>query len=246
MHEEIVQDYVIRRNGWWRRTESFQYVGEEIEAVKQLAMRVPKVISNVIQGKHQSVSRTGVTLTSRLLKLPLHTFFAPMTGTDEKVVMVPVFVKENNRCAEMTMEWSVPDTMRLYFLSRWVFHTPDAIVESVAGIMPLFYLAAVDIAQHRVHCLPLPNVYDDGKVCMGDSLGEFNLTWNIFEQHDYCLNAFLKSRWSADLLHDRSRQNSKRLFRFNSKGQCMPPEMAWPTICIVVNHEAYSFLVKLP
>jgi hypothetical protein len=243
---ETKQTYEITSRGFIRHTHTEEWIGEETEMVKRLTMRAPIGVANVMSGKHMSVNQVGLALASRLLKLPLYTFFAPMTGTDEKVVMVPVFIQSNNRCAEMTMEWNVPETMRLYFLSRWVFPAGDAIIHSLVGIMPLFYLAAVDVTQQRVHSLPLPNVYEDGKICMGDSLGEFNLSKDIFTQHDFCFNAFLKSRWNADLLHDRSAQNSKRLFRFDSKGKPMPPEMAWTTLCPVVNHDAYSFLVKVP
>jgi hypothetical protein len=243
--QEIEQTYEIRRNGFYRHTHSWEYIGEETEMVRHLQKRVPIALPNLTSGKHLCVSQTGLSLASRITMLQLHTYFAPMTGTDEKVVMVPVFLKGTNRAADMSMDWTVPETMRLYFVSRWAF---AAGIEGAVGVMPLFYLIAVDPSQKRTHILPLPNIYDEGKVCMGSGtdMEKFDLRQDVFQQQDYALNAFLKSRWNADLLNENRAKNSKLIFRFDSKGKCLPPEVAWTAICPVVNHDAYSFLVKMP
>lgn len=244
MREEIEQVYLLKPNGFWRRTRTDEYIGPEYEMLRQVARRVPITLPNLMPGKHFSISQTGLSLASRITMLQIHTYFAPMTGVDEKVVMVPVFVKMGNRSADMTMDWTVPSDMKLFFVSRWAYNAGQ---ESPVGIMPIFYLIVVDPALQRTHTLPLPNTYDEGKICMGEgALENFDLRKDVFQQHEIAMEAFLKSRWNADLLHENRAKESKRLFRFDSKGKPLPPEVAWTTMCPVVNHDAYSFLVKTP
>lgn len=248
--QEVETTYELRKFGWWRHIHTWEFLGREEEAVKKLRKQAPTTVPNIIPGKHNmGVTQVGLSLASRIMTLRIQTFFAPMTGTDEKVVMVPVFVKGSSRAVDIGMDWNVPETMKLFFVSRWNF--PGGPVETVTGVMPIFYLIAVEYPgpqnQQKTYTLPLPNVYDEGKVCMGSAVLEtFDLRKSIFEQQEYALTEFMKSRWNSDLMNEHRSQNSKRMFRFDPKGKCLPPDAVWTTLCKPVNHEAYSFVVKIP
>jgi hypothetical protein len=64
----------------------------------------------------------------------------------------------------------------------------------------------------QAHLLPLPNLYDDASVCMGEFNGEEKNLQGSFEK---ATQQFYKAGWNADLSEDVA-QPSRRLFRFEA------------------------------
>ena len=103
------------------------------------------------------------------------------------------------------------------------------------------------IAKHTyrlTYLLPLPNVYDDGKICLPDD-GSEDVSRPLSVALDTALKSFQTSQWNVDLYHARNHEDRK-MFRFDPDGKQLPIQGNWPQLCEVINNAAYQFLGGLP
>ena len=179
-----------------------------------------------------AISEEVVSMAKPIEEVRLKTYFRPETDADGKVALVPVWKPE--QAAELDFVWKPPGSMQLFFVGAR-FEKPPA----ETG----FYI----IAKHTnrlTYLLPLPNVYDDGKICLPDELGTED-SQPLSVALDTALKSFQTSQWNIDL-HHALNDADRKLFRFDPDGKQLPTQGDWPQLCEVVNNAAYQFLGGLP
>jgi len=152
-----------------------------------LTESVTRSVRNVLRlpewgAVHANVGLDDTIYTVALDRLPLNARFRLVAD-----VLVPAFAAESD--LELSLVWQAPKDMRLAF----AIHT-----EAVDGAVVILnnYLFACD-SRSRAYRLPLPNLFDDCKVCTGEfvrnhSSGAAAVAASI-EQ-------FRASQWNADLM----------------------------------------------
>ena len=177
---------------------------------------------------HASVGLNDTLWTVALDRLPLHTRFRLSNG-----VLVPAFASSTD--IEMPLVWQAPEAVRLAFVVRTQSDDDDNV--TVVGN----WLFACD-AENRGYRLPLPNLYEDCKLCTGQFEGSYN---SGVECVTASLEQFRKSKWNADLM--RTIERSQKFFRFaptNETFTTLPIEAAdWTTLCDKVSTDIMERVV---
>lgn len=181
-------------------------------------------------------SRDRIYLSIGLPTLRLFTFFRvnPATPDVGGGLFEPVFHTAPD-ALRMDLSWPIPPTMDL----RLIVHAQR---ESDRYTFYSAYLAASHAARPGFFRLPLPNIYDDARVCMGNEFGSPVLP-SLSAIAAAALTQFNAASWNTDLLSAVSADNAKLLFRFNPEGgnQPVPPPGGWDTWdshCERVSHPA--------
>lgn len=86
---------------------------------------------------------------------------------------------------------------------------------------------------------PFPNIYPDGRVCMGNGFG--NVAATLSKGLHHAVNHFLTSRWNSDLADHLSQELVRSVFSWKSSGEQIPtPEgFEWhrSSACPVINNQ---------
>jgi len=185
-----------------------------------LTESVTRSVRNVLRlpewgAVHANVGLDDTLYTVALDRLPLHTRFRLVAD-----VLVPAFASESD--LELALVWQAPRDMRLAF----AVHTE---AEDGAVVILNNYLFACD-TRNRAYRLPLPNLFDDCKVCTG----EFGRTQpSGAAAVAASVEQFRASQWNADLM--RTVERSQQCFRFqptNDTFTTLPDAVPdWTTLC---------------
>lgn len=159
--------------------------------------------------------------TVEVVALPLNIPVALVGG-----LHVPWFVSSQNY---LNMVWSPPPNMNIRLMVS--FHD---------GGMSSAHLIAVDPEGEHWR-LPLPNMYEDGKLCHNQRPGGET----IIESLNNFLSSFAASRWNTDLYQDTRKIPMESMFRwradekgFQQQPMVVPEGKAWTALCekISVKH----------
>jgi len=93
---------------------------------------------------------------------------------------------------------------------RWLVPAPFALVAASSTADENLRIALVNTTTSRIWRLPLPNLYDDGRVC----LGERPHSTNVIERHANNVNAFYSNAWNQDLFSGKE-VSFKHLFQWS-------------------------------
>ena len=186
----------------------------------------------------------------RISKLFLRTLFQ-VKEIDGAPTLVPVFFKrsgvDTSELLQLTSEWTPPGDMGLYFVSLMN-------VIGVRDLTHICYLAAFDLDQSRRpgnYILPLPNIYNDAKVCMGErwktgSEGQITQahrdTRSTLDRHGFAMKLFDASSWNADLLDEDRASKATGLFRFSGDGKQISASNDWTQFCARVGNDAFGWV----
>lgn len=188
-----------------------------LEALTESVTRPVRNVLRLPEGGvvHANVGRDDTLYTVALDRLPLHTRFRLVAD-----VLVPAFASTSD--LELSLVWQAPKDLRLAFVVRTEAEDGGVVIRDN-------YLFACDL-RNRAYRLPLPNLFDDCKVCTGE-----------FERRHQCgaaavaasVEQFRKSPWNADLM--RTVERSQQCFRFQPTHESFTtlPIAAsdWTTLC---------------
>lgn len=215
-----------------------KFLGPQSAMLEPLVENVPRIARDIMPDVSMALSGQSLCLTKQLKEVRLHTFFRPQTDTDEHVTIVPVFISPG---AEMTLTWPVPKDMKLFFVARW---GTDIREGTINAQFPLCYLVAKSEAK-KTYLLPLPNLYEDGRVCMGEPQRDW-IKANIFDTFTKALEIFHVAPWNADLMSSNDRWvASKLMFRFSPEGVAEPSARPWTELSTLTNNTNYQFVANL-
>lgn len=194
--------------------------------------KVARVTSNIVQveGQPFSIVATGTELYGFVVLkgLTLRTGFR--MGLDK--ILRPVYPYKGDPYAnkeegiDFAPVWTPPASMKLVFAAKILeFNMPSP----TTSWNHCCYLMAFS----GINCwrLPLPNVYDNCDVCMGQFDGRGDSVLSAFMK---AYDQFNNSTWNSDLLDTWRQTNSDALFHFkptvDSFEQCDTPN-DWTRLC---------------
>lgn len=162
----------------------------------------------------------------------------------EDKVMVPVFTKPEAHIPRFNADWDVgiacSGKVKLWLMVQ-TRHQPGDAMHHIREC----YLAATS-GSNKTYRIPLSNIYDDCRICMGD-------TWNGKQQPtlpqalEAALAQFLNSPWNSDLSKVRSKSDA--FFRFNPENEglvTLPVNGQWNNLCERVSVPALEDLCLPP
>lgn len=159
-------------------------------------------------------------------KLMFNTLFSI---TDDYVY--PSFGSIGRSETEMRKEWVVPDEINLFFSC--------AFGQDIKK--PTCYLTAIEKKSAKTLLgLPLPNIHDNGNICMGDQ--RVSKSTDIVGQTIYQYNTFYTSPWNRDLLRG---DGHKEFFKWDKNDKQLPIPKNWTDYCrkISVNNMNHLYSI---
>jgi len=184
----------------------------------------------------------------RLTELPFNTDF--VLDSTKKVVWAEF--KSHAETVSMMVMWKTPADMHLFLMGHGPLYEYDQAEWQ-------FYVVAVceqskkeDAAHKGVWILPLPNQYEDGRMCFNVQL--YNPKNKIAGWQDTftrALELLSTARWVADpLFHDWKHISAKKLFRWENKAGFKQLELPndithWTKCCrLVASTQTSNFFTQ--
>lgn len=132
-----------------------------------------------------------------------------------------------NRYPQFIAQWKVPESMRLMFAAKVSYMGSQSLI----GYKSACLLIAWDSAK-RARRLPLPNLYDNCYMCMGEYNG---LGKNIQESFAKAVGQLDMAEWSSDLLTNDRLEGSDAMLKFKpAEGgdmESIPFTENWASLC---------------
>lgn len=154
---------------------------------------------------------------TRVTKIPLKAPFKIEEG-----ILYPKFSATNEPV--FPMEWITPDEMWLQLIVKCYTRERKTFIHTI-------WLIALD-KENRAYRLPLANLFEDGRICIGDILNERvsaqDAVSAVWEQ-------IKNSVWNGDL--DMNPDEAKSMFRFKALAdgfEQLPPLSHWKELCRVI------------
>ncbi len=161
---------------------------------------------------------TGAVCCVRLRKLRLHTYFDQVGD-----YLVPIFA---TRGLKLELVWDVPADMDLRFACQC------AQVGTHWSMGECFLFARKTGTPGFVK-LPLPNTFDDGRLCMGDAVRGTIHGHTVQECFQKALQSFHDTVWNTDIHNNPTR--CVALFRWTKERQCVVAPQNWRDLCLGVS-----------
>lgn len=167
-----------------------------------------------------SIKRNQTLAYCTLKKLPLATRFAVQNGH-----YVPVFVGNDSATFMLNISWVPPTDMRIKFGFDIALDEDNRLRVNQA------FLFATSTARQGYFKLPLPNLYDDGKICIGEAglNARGDTIQELFEKQ---LRLLEVSTWNNDLIS--GADYASRVFQF-TLDNCQTIQLPWVDYCRLVS-----------
>ena len=160
--------------------------------------------------------------------------------------LTPVFLRETDAAAKdyplMPLVWPVPEDMVLLFAARLLCHNEPRERIATAPDQSC-YLVAYN-QKKQAFLLPLPNLYGDAAICMGQFNGQADSAAQAFM---LALAQFDKSSWNSDLLENRI-DHAQALFRFKEQAtetEAIPFQGDWSKHCEKISTPVTLLIAQL-
>lgn len=156
----IQTEIILKDGNFVRRTVTEQYLGAQDTLLQQMVEQQSLMLPNFMpfgEGSlHLMVSKSQIIIATELKKLPFKTWWKLASGTDLAVTW-----QNNGRgCIQIDDPWTFPAHLgKLIFAIK--FDTATGRPEPVNGLLYVY-------RNRELYHLPYPNIYEDGRVCMGD------------------------------------------------------------------------------
>jgi len=140
--------------------------------------------------------------------------------------MYPSFVNRAgnaNAPRNYTLEWNIPAGIKTYIVfhlrgGRRVTDNDDTNLRGY-GADNAWLVCQID-GEDGQFMLPLPNLYDDGRICFGTP---FVRKETIQECVENDLDSFYSTTWNSDLMTDEKKSKVKKLIRFKTSDNAQLP-----------------------
>jgi hypothetical protein len=173
----------------------------------QLAAEAKKVLRNAFSMDGLKVNLLiGGNEAYAMVKLPKLKLLCPWFVTESHMA-TPNFCSGSDGNPPLPVYWPVPADMKLVFAAR-VYNAGTEQPSTRAD--QSCYLVSFD-AGNNGWALPLPNLYADGAVCMGQFDGKAGDIQSAFA---LAYAQFQQSQWNSDLFGETKAQNAAKLFAF--------------------------------
>lgn len=227
MAQDTETIYICRADGWYKRPAEQRLTNADA-IIAQIGNAAPRTLKKAITTTDPEGARrdwnlalrpTNATLVTRLSRLRLTTNFS-LRGNN----LIPTFADADGAISAAP-DWTPPDNMQLYFAFVAVA------AESLQFRTENPYLFATGSAPTPPGAwqLPLPNHYDDGRLCLGRTLEQ--IRGNSLNDLADKLYAHLQaSIWNTELWRDNERDIGA-MFSFDVNLKQLPTPPDWHRHC---------------
>lgn len=224
--------FVIDAQGNFHRMDTtVRPLGPRSDLLMLAAASEGRIVPNIAKIGEMFVHLQAAAITSLAVVLPylrIRTFYLA-AGTGKELCMVPWFAPDN--AIDFACDWYPEDDCKIVFVIS-------------AGTCFVMLVGTGTDGKKTIHRVPLPNIYDDGRICMG--------TWaapgagsSHVEIMSSALTFFATSSFNSDLIGE-SRTRSSKIMRFTIDGKQLPPVAKWRTVCPQISGASYNWVVNLP
>ena len=204
-------------------------VGDIDPFIRQLAADTPVVVPRafVLGDKpvHMAVSQRNLTLFTRLDHFNITTTYA----THSRGVVTPAFAAPTPGAVTLTCKWVAPANMALWFVALFDVNATPRCVYSRSSLA----VACTEERHKGVFRLPLPNIYENGRLCLGrnePATVQPDASDPMFTVFERAAGVFNRSSWNSDLLHTANAPARARTFQFSlANNESVNVDPAWPT-----------------
>ena len=157
------------------------------------------VIKNPIDGVSAialGAKGNSLYLATELPYLTFNTWYkagSPIINGENVPNLVPVWT-EREGAIKMSLDWYPPKYMSLIFIS--------AFRPAQANAWEYYDTLLVAKIGDQIHRPPIPNIYSDGRICMGNHFERPTQETPIFEAFEYAVNDFTESEYNSDLVEN--------------------------------------------
>lgn len=236
------------QNGTFERVEVVRSPLADVDSqlrnlAQELAMFIPRLFILPESRLACSASLTSklLTLVCRLPSLRMSTYWRVVPASREtanKPTIVPHFVPADG-AIRLAPEWLPPADMALFFLSHFDAH-PTGWLYNRSSLAAIHTNKAV----HGFFKLPLPNIYPNCKLCLGNDGNHIqpDVRAPLSVVMEKSLNVFQNSGWNADLLASNPVDIIHQFFRFSAEDNKtpMPARTDWPAHFIKVSNSDFN------
>jgi hypothetical protein len=219
------KEWLIREDGTiLERLVRERELEAEHSIIDTLTTEVVRSARNVIQlpdwgSAHANIGPGDILWSVPIQRIPLKAKFRLVNQA-----LVPMFGSTSD--LEMPMVWEAPPEIRLVFVVR------TECSEEYATIGGNWLFA---FGQNRnAYRLPLPNLYDDCSICMGEFAQQYDTASECLTAS---LQQFNKSQWNSDLMP--ATEKSQKFFRFKPTDETfetLPVDAGdWTSLCAKVS-----------
>lgn len=231
----------MRDGEFWKLSEPVR-LGQQDALLKQLAAGLPTNINNAFmlpnaKAVHIQTRSDVITAWTELGKVLLSTVYTANRDGSVHPLFKPKPVTSPPE-HEATMEW-VPAhaRMRLFFVT--VFNQGGGLYAWKSS-----YLIAKHPQRKEIFRPPLPNIFNDARLCMGNSYVGGGIC--LADAFLHSLNHINQSKWNSDAMEGMDEACMKALYTFNKDGKQVPTdsEYKWYELpcCRPVNNLYYGEL----
>jgi len=192
-------DYLFRDNQLIIRETTERVGGFANDFLTKLVDIPAIVIKNPIDGvcaMALGAKGNSLYLATELPYLNFNTWYkagSPIINGENVPNLVPVWV-ERDGAIKMSLDWYPPKYMSLIFIS--VFRPAQG------NLWEYYDTLLVAKIGDQIHRPPIPNVYSDGRICMGSHFERPTPDTSIFEAFEHAVNDFTESEYNSDLIED--------------------------------------------
>ena len=191
-------------------------IGLQTSILAEMAENASILVNNIHPGvDYLSTSirggRTYTTTTTEVMQIKLNTYYEPYEGEvfgDPKQwpALHPTF-KDKTGTIKKDFTWTPPPYMKIFFINEF----------RDAKFIECYLVVRMGEDIHRP---PFPNVYENGKVCMGNHF-TIDSKLTIIEAHNKAVKDIEETSWNTDLMDGQS-----RFILFTDDGKPIYPDEA--------------------
>lgn len=155
------------------------------------------------------------------------------TIADGKALSPDFWTPQNSRIA-LKLEWQAPETMKLWWLS--MFDRPNGNYRHTNS-----YMVASSTAEGRKGWFlpPIANIFDDGRLCMGDAPVEGDAT--LAGAWSKATARFFNAQFNAHLSDRIAKEHVEKIISFDaSSNKQLPVAKNWEEMCRRANSTIYN------
>lgn len=247
-------ELILGDKGVMRRTITEAPVANVEQILAEAAATVPNDIPSVFTSPHDTAvhmrsTRQRIVLYFMMKQIRFNTIWRPYGEGSKKVF--PFGQKGAEADFGATFEWEpygierypkkpgeAPTTKAGDMFVYFIFTT---IKQGTAWTAGENYLVATRKGDKKLYRLPLHNIFEDARICMGDSFTLQGRT--LKERFDNAFGHFNKSAWNTHIAE--AAEKMQALFSFDLKGKQVPAPEDWNKYCNAVSNANYSDLPGL-
>lgn len=219
---------VLLPNGQWvqQQPQTLRVIGQCDSILSTVASKASYYTGEIDDGIHALITGKQIYAIKALDELVLNTWWS-LAKVAGNTVMYPSWTPCPDS-AKLALIWKPPKTMTLVLIV-WI--------ENFCPIEA--YLVAIHSSLNTTHKLPMANLYEDGRVCMGTvDHGRRSICGSLrhFEKH---IN---DSEWNPDIMPNGDFH--QELFRFSEDGKQKRITSEWHKHCIKVSSSAYNDIIE--